>query len=124
MLKLLQEGGLPVWFVLLFGLITLAGAVAYATKPDERRLGLVRGMSLATLFATLSSTAANLGMVFHAMAGVDARHPSLNVLTKDDGVLMLMLGLGESMSTAILGFALLALASLFYAVGVSRQPTA
>lgn len=121
MSKLLQEGGFPVWFVLLFGLISLAGAVAYAVKPDERRLGLVRGMSLATLFATLSSTAANLGQVFHALAGTDPRHPEFSLAMKD-GPLVLLLGLGESMSTSILGFALLALVSLFYAVGISRQP--
>lgn len=121
MSKLLQEGGFPVWFVLLFGVIALAGAVAYAIRPDERRLGLVRGMSLATLFATLSSTAANLGTVFHALAGTDPRHPDFNLGMKD-GPLVLLLGLGESMSTSILGFALLALVSLFYTVGVSRQP--
>ena len=80
-------------------------------------------MALATLFATLSSTAANLGTVFHALAGTDPRRPDFNLGMKD-GPLVLLLGLGESMSTSILGFALLALVSLFYTVGVSRQPNA
>lgn len=120
MMTLIREGGMPIWFVLLFGVVTLAAAVAYALKPQERLLGLVRGMGAATLFSTLSGTAANLGATFHAVAGVDPRHPNLNLLSQE-GPLMLALGLGESMSAAILGFAFLALAGLFYAVGSMRR---
>jgi hypothetical protein len=122
MSKLLQEGGLPIWFVLLFGLLTLGAAIAYAIKPQLRRLQVMRGLGAATLFSTLSGTAGNIGMVFHAMAGVDGRHPDLNLETKD-GPLMLMLGLGESMSCLILGFSFLCLAGLFYAAGAARAPS-
>src|SRR5262249_55473074 len=104
MMNLIREGGFPVWFVLLFGIVTLATAVAYAINPRERLLGLMRGMGAATLFSTLSGTAANIGATFHAVAGVDPRHPNLNLL-QPEGPLMLSLGLGESMSTSILGFA-------------------
>lgn len=121
MSKLLEEGGFPIWFVLLFGLVALGASIAYALKPTARRLGFLRGMGLTTLCSTLSGAAGNLGMVFHAMAGVDGRHPDLNLLAKD-GALSLMLGLGESLSCPILGFSFLCLASLFYAVGELRLP--
>src|SRR5579871_6837583 len=104
--KLLQDGGFPVWFVVLFGLGALISAVRYALQPESRRLGLCRGLSAATLFGTLSGTAANFGATFATLSGL--RHgPESSLLTKD-GPLILMAGLGESMSTAILGFALLA----------------
>ncbi len=121
MMRLLEEGGVPIWFVLLFGLAALGGAVAYALRPQARLLGLIRGMSAATFFGTLSGTAANLGAVFHALAGSDSRFPDLNLFVKD-GPLRLLQGLGESMSTSIVGFALLALVGLFYAVGKMREP--
>ena len=44
MMTLIREGGFPIWFVLLFGMVTLAGAVAYAVKAQDRLLGLVRGI--------------------------------------------------------------------------------
>jgi hypothetical protein len=122
MSKLLQEGGFPVWFVLLFGIAALAAAVAYAARPQPRRIGPLFGLSMATLFATLSSAAANLGAVFHTLAGTDSRHPEMSFQVKE-GSLILMEGLGEAMSTPILGFALLSLVGLFYAVGAMRQPT-
>jgi hypothetical protein len=117
--KLLYEGGVPVWFVLLFGLAALAGAVLYALGPRPGRLGFVRGMAAATLFATLSGTAASLGATFATLSGA-RRGPELGILTKD-GPAILMIGLGESMSTPILGFAFLSLVGLFCAVGAARE---
>lgn len=121
MLKLLHEGGFPIWFVLSFGIAALVAALSYALRPLPRRLEVTRGLAAATLFSTLSCTAANLGAVFHSMAGADSRHPDLNLYVKD-GPLYLLLGLGESMSSSILGFAFLALIGLFYAVGAARTP--
>jgi hypothetical protein len=121
MSKLLIEGGVPVWFVLLFGLGALFAAIRYALQPQPRRLGLCRGLSAATLFGTLSATASNLGATFATLSGT--RHGAEMSLLSKDGPLLLMTGLGESMSTPILGFALLALVGLFYAVGSARQET-
>lgn len=118
MATLIQEGGFPMWFVLLFGITTLGSAIAYAIRLEKKLLGLSRGMLLATLFSTLSGTAANLGQVFHVLAGQRGGNMSL---ASPEGPQILLLGLGESMSTSIIGFAFLALAGLFYGVGAMRE---
>src|SRR5688572_5914326 len=99
MVTLIQEGGFPMWFVLLFGFVTLGSSIAYAIRLEARLLGLARGMALATLFSTLSGTAANLGQVFHVLAG--KRDAGLS-FAGPEGPLVLLLGLGESMSTSII----------------------
>lgn len=121
MVTLIQEGGFPMWFVLLFGFVTLGCSIAYAIRLERRLLGLARGMAIATLFSTLSGTAANFGQVFHVLAG---KHDPALKLSSPDGPLILLLGLGESMSTSIIGFAFLALAGLFYGVGAMRSGNA
>src|SRR5262245_7409695 len=118
MMTLIREGGIPMWFILLFGLLALGGSVWYAMAPEPRRLGLVRGMSAATLFSTLSGTAAAVGATLHTLAG--GRIPEYSFKTPD-GPLFLMTGLAESMSAMIMGFSFLALVGLICAVGAVRQ---
>jgi hypothetical protein len=122
MMKLISEGGFPVWFVLLFGLSALGSAIRYAQNPQARWLRTTGGLALATLFATLSSTAANLGAVFSALSG-QRPGAELSLLGKD-GPIILMVGLSESMSTPIIGFALLALVGIFYSAGSLRDRAA
>lgn len=119
--KLMVEGGFPMWFIVAFGLTSLAAAALYAKTVSDRFAALARGMSLATLMATLAGTAAALGMVFNTLAG--DRSPELSIL-KPEGPQVLLKGLGESMSPGIMGFALLALSALFYAVGTYRATQA
>jgi hypothetical protein len=61
MMTLMQEGGVPMWFILAFGLAALTSAVRYALRPEARVRGLMMGMSLATLFASLAALAAAQG---------------------------------------------------------------
>ncbi len=117
LIKLMQEGGFPMWFIVGFGLAGLVAAALYAKTVSSRYAALARGLALATLMATLAGTTAALGAVFSALAG--ERFPDLNIL-KPDGPQVLMKGLAESMSPGIMGFALLALSALFYAVGSYR----
>jgi len=116
--KLMQEGGFPMWFIVGFGLAGLAAAALYAKSVSQRYAALARGLALATLMATLAGTTAALGAVFAALAG--ERFPEFNIL-KPDGPQVLMKGLAEAMSPGIMGFALLALSALFYAVGSYRS---
>ncbi|MBL9007870.1 MAG: hypothetical protein JNJ46_26665 [Myxococcales bacterium] len=118
LLKLMHEGGFPMWFIVLFGGSALVSAVLYAKTLSPRYAALARGLALSTLMATLAGTAAALGATFAALAG--DRFPELNIL-KPDGPQVLLKGLAESMSPSIMGFALLALVGLFYGVGSFRR---
>ena len=118
MLTLLRDGGIPMWFILAFGLVSLVTAIRYAMRPEAKLRGLIKGMSLATLAATISGTAAALAATFQALAG--NRIPEMS-FQKPEGVLVLFQGLSESMSAFILGFALLALTAMFCGVGNFRK---
>ncbi|MBW2704482.1 MAG: hypothetical protein JRF33_27000, partial [Deltaproteobacteria bacterium] len=103
MLTFFREGGFSMVLVSLFGLTCLALAVALAIKPSERKLALLRPMSLATIFMVLSGLASNLAAVGKncAMTPGISDQPDLHKFV--------LLGIGESMAPAILGFSLLAL---------------
>src|SRR5207249_1717062 len=69
MLDLMRNGGFPMWIILLFGLLALGSAARYALRPDAQRVGFIKAMGRATLFATLAGTAADLGAVFIHLSG-------------------------------------------------------
>ncbi len=120
-MNLMRDGGLPMWFIVAFGLAALVSSIGYAIRPDDKRRSLTRGMSLATLFATLAALAAALGATLNTLAG--RRHPDIRI-DLPDGVVNLLTGLAESMSPLIMGFALLALTAMFGAVGGFRAAAA
>ena len=114
MLSFIRDGGAPILFVIAFGLWTLASSLAFAMQPLRARVSSLKWMHLVVLFSTLAGSVANVGAVFHYLgAGKQGA---------EDRVLVLLQGLGESMSTPILGFAFLALSSLGMAVGLRRLP--
>jgi hypothetical protein len=120
MITLFHEGGFPMWFVLLFGTITLGAAIRFAIKADRRQLGFIIGLSVATLFSVLVGFVADLGAVGHNVAG----HWDKFYSATDgyQGVVMAWSqGFAESMSPGILGFTLLSLTWLIAAVGLSRS---
>lgn len=120
-LKLMQEGGFPMVFILLFGLAGLGAAIRYAmvsrSGSGDRWQALSKSLGRATLFSTLATLGADLGATFHALTGM--RDPNLNIRSAD-GPQMLLQGMSESMSPIIMGFALLALLHLFHAIGSFR----
>lgn len=112
MKTLIIEGGFPMWFILVLGLVALAGAAAFAARPTLARERFVKRLALATGCATLVALAADLGATFHYVGNVDADHARR--------VQMAMVGVGESMAPLILGFGFLALIALLCAVGRAR----
>ena len=112
MMYLMTAGGGVMWIILLFGIVLLAAAILFARRPDEGKLGFIRGMSIATVFAILSGVASDIAATFHHVVNVPEFRAELvdSVLT----------GLSESMSPAILGFSILGVAWLITAVGVRR----
>lgn len=116
MSDLIRNGGFPMWFILAFGIVALGAAARFAIRPAREQLAFVRAMSAAALYATLAGTAAALGSTFLHVAGVE------QMRTDPQWALIIVQGLGESMSPGIMGFALLALTSLLVAVGAGRVP--
>jgi hypothetical protein len=112
MLTLIKEGGVANVFVLLFGFVTLGYAVALAIRPHRRKVGFVKWMCKATVYAVASGIAAAFGATLHYVAPAP--------IPREEVVATLFMGLGESMSPGILGFSLVALASMLTAIGVRR----
>jgi hypothetical protein len=113
MLDLVMQGGGGMVPVLLFGLIALVTAGLFVWRPEPRKLAYLRGMSVATIFAILAAVAADLSAALHHTAGDPERWGA-------DWHLALLVGLGESLAPAILGFALLALVWMLAAFGMRR----
>ena len=116
MLTLLRNGGVPMVFVVLFGVLALTGAIYAATRPDARTMDYVKGMCAATLASTCSATCADLGATFQHVSNA----PSGPGAGSGPDTRMLLEGLSESMSPGILGFSLVSLAALFLAVASRR----
>ena len=114
MLTLVQEAGFPIWFVLVFGVLTLFSSARYAALPQPTRLPLLGALALATLFSTLTAVCADLAAVGHHGPAYLAAHPELPLSG------LLLQGAAESLSPAIIGFSLLMLAALLIALGCHR----
>jgi len=116
MIQLFRNGGFPMFFIFAFGLVALGLAARFASRPVREQLALVRAMSSATLFATLTGTVADFGATFLHIAGRE------EFRSDPQWHFLVLQGLGESMSPGIMGFTLLSLTSLLIAVGASRAP--
>lgn len=114
MLEFVKAGGVPGLFVLLMGFATLGTAVWFMAKPADRHIGMIRSLSVATVFVVLAAIAADLAAVFTKVpANPEWAH-------SPDLALIVMTGIGEALAPAVSGFALLALSWLATAAGVRR----
>lgn len=114
MMTLIREGGFPMWFILVFGLVALGHAAWFAARPDPRRLAFVKGMALTTLLATVVALAADLAAVFHTVPERFADDPKWHFA--------MLQGFAESMAPIIVGGTFLVLVSLLCTVGARRMP--
>jgi hypothetical protein len=112
MIEFFRAGGFPMIFVLLFGALALAAAVRFALRPDALLVDAVRALSAATLLSVGSGTFSDIAAVCSKVPARWAHHPKIH--------LIVMQGIGESMSPGILGFSLLSVAWLVTAVGHRR----
>lgn len=106
------DGGIGVWFILLFGGATLVGAVLFVRRPDELRLASLRAMSITTLLSSLVGFIAGVAISFKGVA----RIPGVN----DRWHLIALKGISEACACLILGLTLLTLAWLMIAIGLRR----
>lgn len=103
------------WFVLAFGVITLAAAAGFALRSNAAWEVPVRSFTAATVFSIVTAVSANL-------AAVGSKVPQNPALANSPTLhLIVMEGISESLAPAILGFALLSFAWIVMAIGHRRQ---
>jgi hypothetical protein len=115
MMEFLRAGGIAIWYVLALSLPLLALCAHFAYRPAAKRLALVRGMTWALVFGIASAVSTNLMAVFTKIPDNDewAHSPDLP--------LIVMRGLGEAITPAVLGFTFLSLSWLLVAYGMRRE---
>jgi hypothetical protein len=114
MLEFFKEGGFGMWPILVFGLITLVVAGRFAARPERRQLGFLGGMALSTVLVMLHATWTDFGTVCGALA--DPERVSDAGLTRT-----MWQGLKECTRPGAFGLALLTLAAILFAAGLSRM---
>ena len=90
----------------------LGMAVAYAIRPTERKLALIRPLSLAGIFAAVCSSAVGFATALKGPADAGVNPESMRVM---------LAGLSESWVPLFVAFAFLAVAWLLVAAGLRRQ---
>ena len=113
MLDMLRHAGIVSLLSMAIGFAPLAMATAYFLRPTERRLALMRPLSLAGLFAALTGTATGC---LHVM-----RHYGIAAEFSEDLHRRMATGAAESLVPVILGFTSLTVAWLIVAAGMSRS---
>ena len=104
-------------FQLLGMLVSVAPLVmgmVFAIRPTEQRLSLMRPLSLAGIFAAVSSLILALANALQAVSRTDAVEPT--------SLRFAALVLSEAVVPAFVAFACLTLAWLCVAVGMRKQP--
>lgn len=110
MVELMKAGGWSMWFVLLLGLGALVAAGLFVARADLRKLALVRALTWATLLSIGSGLCANFAAVM--TYGARTEDPDL--------ARIVMQGLAEAVTPAILGCTMLSISWLLVAVGTRR----
>jgi hypothetical protein len=110
---MLRQAGIVSLLSLAIDLVPLAMALAYVVRPTERRLALMRPLSLAGLFAALTGGATGC---LHGF-----RHYGIAAEFSADLHRRMATGAAESLVPVVVGFASLTAAWLLVAVGMSRS---
>ena len=114
MFEFIRAGGVPILGVVLFGIIGLVAAAAFARRPDPRSVETLKALSATQLFMTVAAVVSDFGSVMWKVPNDPqwAHSPDLR--------LIVMTGLGEASTPGILGFTVLAVVWLLIALGFHR----
>ena len=111
MISTLTNAGILALMSMAVVLAPMFMGVAYAIKPNEARLALMRPLSLAAIFSALCGTAA--GLINELMA--ISRQPG------DVNYKWVAVGTAESLTVMFVGFGCLTVGWLCVALGIRRQ---
>jgi hypothetical protein len=112
----LLAGGVPMIVILVVGAIALVGAVRFAMTPVAGRLPHLGALALAVAATSFAGMCADL-------LTVSVKVPANpEMATSENLPIVLLVGLGESLTPAILGAAIVAVTALLVAVGLRRLP--
>lgn len=98
--------------VLVSGFGALGMSIAYAIRPSERKLMLMRPLTLAGMFGAICSMSVGIATALKGPADAGVTPESMRLLVA---------GLSESFIPPFVAFAFLAVAWLLVAVGLRRQ---
>lgn len=110
MLELMHHGGPGMWAILILGLVTVATAAWFAWRAEARVRGFLDQMGRSVAYAMLVSVSLDVMATLYGTVEAVSEHKGI----------MLMRGLGESMSPLVLGAALLSTIHLLTAIGQRR----
>lgn len=108
----MREGGVGMWPVLVFGLITLGAAGHFAVRAERRSRDFAQSMVKVVAFAAATGLLTNLAAVFHYVT----THPLPGERFRET----VSEGLQEALGPAIMGSAFLTVVFLFVAIGQRR----
>jgi hypothetical protein len=114
MLDFFREGGVGMLPLLVFGVLGLWAAGAFAFRPDPRRVETIKCLDKVVVFSTVTAVATDLSAVFHKVP----ERPEW--AHSPDMPLIVMTGLGESLAPAVLGAAILTVMWLLMSFGFRR----
>jgi len=112
MVQFFIDGGVPMLFVLALGLVGLTSAARFMRSPDRRKVPAVVALSVATFFAAATGVVSDVMVFTHAVAQ--------NEELSRQGLAVVLQGISESMSPAVLGGTFLCLTWMLMAVGFRR----
>jgi len=112
-IEMLTQAGIVALLSLFLPLAPMAMGIAYAIRPSEQRLALMRPLSLAGIFASLAGCAIGVSHVLRWM-GIQDGAPSFSRVAA--------LGLAEALVPLFVGCGCLTIAWLAVAVGLRRHP--
>lgn len=109
------NGGWSMWFLAVVGLLAVVASARFAWHPEPTRLERIHYLARAQAWGVLTGTAADLGAVGLQISGTPewAHSPDLPLLV--------LQGIGESMSPVLFGGAVLSVVALLCAAGLGRM---
>jgi hypothetical protein len=99
-------------FTILVCLAPMLMAVVYAVRPTERRLALMRPLSLAAIFAAVAGAVSGIATVLRGIAATGQ--------FSADSYSRIAMGLSEALVPVFVGFAFLTIAWLLVTLGMRR----
>ncbi len=99
-------------FPTIIALLVLGAAISFAIRPTERKLGVLRPLSLTLVFALISTVFTGFANLLWALTRFPDGKESVQVLLR---------GLAEGMIPPGVGFAVLAVVWGLAALGLKRQ---